>query len=269
MAKPIVYTDTSVQAYAQWDEFEFSPVALNDPTSWVMAGNLPPGTSFDTATGKISGTMTTQGLWQVNIWPVNADGQGGIPDSLGAVTALPLHIVFACWPTVIAPNSALNLEIDTQTGAVALTGDVSTLTGTDDDGAEIPLLFTVKEDDDRIIFVRFTAGGVYLDLSLDDLAYGLKADDTEKQLVASTASFVKVGAGRQTYYVLHVKFARALLAAALSDYENKRKTSFIANAEIQWKETNLGFAGTPLGNDPLIRTSRLFWHEVVRDIITS
>ena len=54
MAIPVIQTHQSVLGYRQGQTWAFQPFAFNGPTSWV-ASPLPPGMSFDTLTGRISG----------------------------------------------------------------------------------------------------------------------------------------------------------------------------------------------------------------------
>lgn len=55
--------------------FSYDLVATLTPTSYLASG-LPPGLTFDTATGQIRGTPTTSGTFSVTVSGVNASGQG-------------------------------------------------------------------------------------------------------------------------------------------------------------------------------------------------
>ena len=56
--------------------FDFHLVATNQPTSFSVTGTLPPGLSFNSATGVISGTPTATGYWTLATSAMNRSGPG-------------------------------------------------------------------------------------------------------------------------------------------------------------------------------------------------
>jgi len=261
MAKPVIDSTTSVLGYKQWEPWEFQGYATNAPTSWSISA-VPPGMSFNTTTGKLSGAATAAGVYTLVRTATNADG-----DSVYDPTATPpilngrLVIGIEAAPM---PNSAINVDWDTQSGEITLRGIDAT--GKDAAGKLVPLL-SAKEDDDLLFIIRCLNGGTVLDLPLTSLKFAAKEFEPERVVVLSTDGFYKVGAGTATYYILHAHLDRAKLASVLSNYEADTGTLFAALGEFERVESNIGYPDATAGPATLRSTSRTFILNIERDLI--
>lgn len=76
MATPTISATQTVLAWAVGQEFSFQLIASGAPTAWrVDAGTfLPNGVLLDTTSGRIYGTGTIAGVWDVRFIASNADG---------------------------------------------------------------------------------------------------------------------------------------------------------------------------------------------------
>lgn len=73
-AKPVV-TSTTFYPMSVGTPYSFGPFGTNSPTSWAC-GALPPGLTFNSGTGVISGTPTTIGTTDTIYSATNACGTG-------------------------------------------------------------------------------------------------------------------------------------------------------------------------------------------------
>lgn len=93
--------------------FDFHLVATNQPTSFTVTGTLPPGLSFNSTTGVISGTPTSAGSWTLATSAMNRSGPG-----YGSLT-----IVIGILPTIQThPVSQAVVAGQSITLSVAATG---------------------------------------------------------------------------------------------------------------------------------------------------
>jgi len=58
--------------------YSFTP-SSTDASSFVITGSVPPGMTFDTRTGTLSGTPTTAGSYNIAITVINASGSASLP----------------------------------------------------------------------------------------------------------------------------------------------------------------------------------------------
>lgn len=71
---PSIYSATSA-AGVVGQAFNYQIAATNGPTAYAATG-LPTGLSLDTATGRISGTPSAAGTWNISLSATNANGTG-------------------------------------------------------------------------------------------------------------------------------------------------------------------------------------------------
>ena len=72
---PVISSNLAVSAYSQTFPFYYQIAATNLPTAFGAA-NLPSGLSVNTQTGVISGTPTTNGMFQITLTATNSTGVG-------------------------------------------------------------------------------------------------------------------------------------------------------------------------------------------------
>lgn len=248
MAVPTISPVTSILGFKQYDPWTFQMYATNSPTSWTLRGQ-PTGITIDNA-GRVSGAALESGVFNAVATATNGDGNS-------AELTFPIGIEYVAY----APNSAINLVWNTQTGELAVL-DSSGATTSPADGSDLPL-FQAKLGDDMLFFIRLW-NGTYLDLPLTGLRFSIKEKDTEKRVVLSTEGFLKRGVGPQTYYILHAKFDGNALKGALSNYDDDAGTKFAALGEFERTETNLVYG--ELGPATLVRSSRTILVDTERDI---
>ncbi|RAR72566.1 putative Ig domain-containing protein [Flavobacterium aciduliphilum] len=167
-AVPVVtattYTGTTGTAFSN------TVSATNSPTSYAYTGTLPPGLSFSTSTGAITGTPTTAGSYSISVTATNAAGTSAAA-TIGFTISLPAPVVTggtlsgtvstAFTYTISATNSPTNyavasgalpngLSLNSTTGQITGTpttaGSFSvTVTATNGTGTSAPatLTFTI------------------------------------------------------------------------------------------------------------------------------
>lgn len=72
--------------------FAYQITAANSPTSYSVAGTLPPGISVNTTTGVLSGTPTSAGVYTVTLGAANVSGAGSLSFALPVAGAAPAPI---------------------------------------------------------------------------------------------------------------------------------------------------------------------------------
>lgn len=72
--------------------FNNTITATNSPTSYAYTGTLPPGLSFSTSTGAITGTPTTAGSYSISVTATNAAGTSAAV-TIGFTISLPAPVV--------------------------------------------------------------------------------------------------------------------------------------------------------------------------------
>src|SRR5271155_3886254 len=73
MSAPTISSTTSILQFLPYESWQYQPVAENDPTPRNCTP-LPPGMTFDPATGLISGAATAPGVYVINLTATNGDG---------------------------------------------------------------------------------------------------------------------------------------------------------------------------------------------------
>lgn len=150
-------------------------------TGFLLVGSLPPGLSFDSTTGKISGTPTTPGVYQVSIIGYNAYGARGytVYMQVNNVTRLPQTISFPPLPV----KKQTDLDFDpgaTATPPNSVTGLNITYTSSDENIASIA--------DGKIHIVGF--GKVTITAHLNGNSIYNDATPAQRELVISEVPVV-------------------------------------------------------------------------------
>ena len=239
MAIPVVNLTTSVLGYQQWVTWAYQPAATGSPTSWA-ASSVPPGMSFSTTTGLLSGAVSMPGVYLVNLTAHNADGD-----------SIPVMLTIGIDPASGSNKSGIDLSIDTGTGAVTVGPAV------------------LKEDDDQMFFITFTKGGSPIDIgTLTGVKLAIKEFEPDATLVVGSA-YASLGTGAiSPKYQLYAKLDSVAMAGSLSNYEAATGTFFNAVCELEWLEplpVGITFTGTgPSGS--VRRSSQLFTLPIYRNV---
>src|SRR5687768_824942 len=109
MPIPVISNIQSVLGWLQWQPWSFQPYASYSPTSWTCSP-LPPGVTFNTATGRIEGPSTMPGVYIFEVTAHNASGA-----SLPKVFTLGIESA-----GFVQPSNAVEIYIDTVTRHVSM-----------------------------------------------------------------------------------------------------------------------------------------------------
>jgi large repetitive protein len=90
--------------------FTYNTIANNAPTSYALTGTLPPGVTFNTTTGVISGTPTNSGTFNVSITATNVTG-ASTPRAVTINIALPLPVITSGATINAGSGAAINYTI--------------------------------------------------------------------------------------------------------------------------------------------------------------
>lgn len=260
MAIPVINTTTSILGFKQFEDWQYQPFATGLSTgtiTWTAVG-LPAGMAIDAGTGLIDGAATRAGVFIAGL---------NVNDSING-DAAPLALTIGIEPATGSLRSGADLFVDLQSGKVTLAGVVVPPT-TDNKPVA---LFSVKEDDDLLIYVQFRRGETVVDLgAITEMNFGLKELETEEVTtigggVDTTVDGTPFKVGADETYILHVKFDGDKMAGALSNYEADTGTEFLALCELEWIEPN-PTSGDRVGPATLRRTSQTFYVRVVRDLV--
>jgi gliding motility-associated-like protein len=150
-------------------------------TGFLLVGDLPPGLNFDSTTGKISGTPTTPGVYQVSIIGYNAYGARGYTVYMQVNNAARLPQVINFPPLPVKKET----DVDFAPGAVAtppqsVTGLDITYTSSDESIASIA--------DGKIHILGF--GTVIITAHLNGNSFYEDAVPVSQQLVISEVPIV-------------------------------------------------------------------------------
>ncbi|MHA3773674.1 Ig domain-containing protein [Verrucomicrobiota bacterium sgz303538] len=267
--KPTINTTQSVLGFLQWQPWSYQPTALNTPTAWQCSA-LPPGVTFNTTTGRLTGPATMPGVYLVTLTASNADG---ISDP----------VVFAIGIEAsgyVQPANILEVLIDLNTRRVFIGTTLAELqaqganaianTADDKDAKKLSPLCYIKSGDDVIFNVRFVKSGVIAGLSLTALKFALKEFEPEATLIetdGTAASWQQIGSGNDAAYRIYAKIDGDALRGALSNYEDDEATTFLALGEFEWMESN---PTTPRIGPATIRgSSRTYGITLTRDLIAN
>ena len=268
MSAPVINTTTSVLGYKQWQAWEYQPYATNTPTSWACP-NLPAGLSIDTATGKISGAASGNGVFVCGLTATNGDGTStplvltiGIESANAALTSSGYEVkidVATRKITFLSASAGASQTVETTTTSPTTT---TKTTGTATAGSSAPNLFA-KENASLLLWISFRKDGTNLDLDIQSLALAIKEFEPDNRLVLGD-TWKKFGTGTGAYYGLYAAISGTDLANALSNYEADGGTTFDGLAEIEWQEANPDHA--TFGPENFRFTTRDFKLTITRDM---
>lgn len=164
--------------------YSFIPVVtdpdVGDTTTFSYTGTLPPGLSFNTSTGEISGTPSTGGTWD-NIYITVTDGSGAT-DTLG-----PISIAVTA---VNNPPTFTNNGITIDEGSTGNVISNTHLVGADAEDSDSQITFTVESLPTNgvtlyISGVAAVLGSTFTEADIDAGLITLSQDGTE----ATSSSF--------------------------------------------------------------------------------
>jgi hypothetical protein len=228
MATPTITATQTVLAWAVGQEFSFQLTATGEPTAWrVAAGTfLPNGLLFDTASGRIYGSGTIAGVWDVRFIASNADGDSA-----------PLLFTMGLFDVPQGRDISKAVVINTSTWAV---------TFPDAFAAETPLAAAaggVRYGDIVTFSLRFVEGATGQSVTnvfpkLLAAKFSIKGLDTDPVFFVTEdwnykTSVVYDGSGYVRRYFVNVTFTDAALLAFLGDYEAESGTRANCLCEFQ------------------------------------
>jgi len=137
--------------------------------------------------------------------------------------------------TALPPVDAVDATVDLGTGEVTVAYPSARKVSRN--GVDVTPLFWLKQNDERLVHVRFTKGGVVWDGTLDTLKITLKSVESESVIVASS-TMLRGDIGSSTYYRMAVIVSSSALNGALGDAEDDDGSGLAAIAELEWTWEN-------------------------------
>lgn len=231
MAIPVIQTSTSVLEFDQYEYWEFRPVAIGPATSWSIDPAAPTGMEFDASLGMISGSGLRQGIYQIALRALNADGE-----------SLPLVLTVGIRSAPERRRTwAVDVDIDIVSRRAVVSGSTTAGGTVTVDNVARTYAHGVKYRDDLLYHVRFFKGATRLDLDLAELAWSLKAS-AEEPVLAAGNTWRKIGSGADAVYALHVALDDQQLVAAVQDADQAGPEAFfVGMGEFEWLQNNNDF----------------------------
>jgi hypothetical protein len=206
------------------------------------------------STGAISGAFSVAGVYVVTVSATNADPATGTREFVFGVSS---EVAVASGSSTAV--DAVVVDIELPAGKVTIGGAASGEKA--EDGFPVSL-FTLKEDDTRLLLIRFVdASGARLDPDPDTLKLALKAFEPEGALVTAD-EFEKSGTGSTAEFLMPVAVTGSALTGELSNNEEDFGTVVKCVADIDWTR-DITFDASPL---TLRASSQTFGVSVERDI---
>lgn len=230
MPVPIVSSTTSVLDYEQHQAWSFQPFATNSPTSWSLDEAPPPGITFSTQTGALSGACSVAGIYVLGIRAHNAEG-----------ASTPLEVTVGI---EAAPSDQRSLAVEVDIDIVTRGASVP---GTTTDAA---YQHAVKNNDDLIYHIRFIKAGQRINPPITKLAWSCKRDpDGDVLCVGET--WQQVGFGQDATYAIHVRLDNPALLSELEGIVAGTNPptpaqQFIGLGEFEWFQNNSGVGPSTL-----------------------
>lgn len=211
MPAPTINPTVSIQAWTVGRYAETQPSATHTPTSWA-AVNLPPGLAINTSTGRITGTPTAPGFYNVKLTATNGDG-----------TSTAVYVAFGVEANPLGSGVGIPINVELETGFV--TGPFA---------AAAEWAVYAKSGDLKPLLIGFTLGGELQPVPLALLRVGLKQYESETLITLNDgAEFETLGSYDTTRFRLLANFDSDTLANWLADYEDDTGTHFTALMEIE------------------------------------
>ena len=235
MAAPIISPITSILDYLTNESWSYQPFTSGSPTSWRISPAAPPGMSFNTATGMISGQCVVPGVYVCGLYATNGDGES-------APSIFPVAIGSAAHAGIGA-SLAVAVDID----LVARTAKVAGVDGKS--GASYQ--HAVRYGDDLTYHVRFFNGTSRVEPPVIALAWAMK-NEVDEEVLNKSSAWRKVGYGTAATWAVTGRLDDNLLLGEVSESEADEKAKllaqqFIGTIEFEWLQDNAG----GVGSDPL------------------
>ena len=229
MAIPTISDIQGILGFRAYEGIAFQPGVFSDSTvtAWVATG-LRAGLTIDPDTGLIEGNVPVAGYYVVGVVATNGTGDSA-----------PVYFTFgilAASGTVVTPGGSdvgIDLDVDVVTRRVTPANAGSG--GATAVDAALAALFHAKAGDVILLNFRFYKAGVVLDPDPTAMKFAVKEFDTEARVVMSE-DFEKVGTGETAYFQMPVALTAAAIAAVLGNYDRDKGTSFLALADLEWKQ---------------------------------
>lgn len=221
MAAPKIEPRTSTLVAKVDEAFTMQLAAFNSPTVWE-AVHLPAGLSINSSTGLISGTPTTQGIYQVVARASNMDGA----DEVSLLIAVLGERID---PEAIGEWNDILVNFDLTTRRVTLHG----MSAPEGDDA----LFNVVSGDAFNLFAGFYRNGVIQDVNSNGedirILYGIKELEPDPLITLDGGIPTKEQVGYATRYRIPCFIDPEKWAGVLSNYEDDFKTTHKAVSELE------------------------------------
>lgn len=292
MATPIITATQTVLAWAVGQEFSFQFNASGTPTAWRVAPGyfLPNGVLLDTVEGRIYGSGTIAGVWDIMLIASNAEGDSdpilftiGLFDlpqekDVSKIAQINTGTWQVTLPDPFAAVQSVNAASTIKTTEVI--GSKTIETSSSAGGTDVSMAAAiggVRYGDVVTFMLKFTessstpgsSAGVEVFPRLQSARFSIKGFDTDPVFFVTedwnykTAIFFEQGGYFRRYFVT-VNFSNAALLSFLGDYESDGGTS--ANCLCEFQFSFKRHPGAGIGELDII-TTQPFLLRVHRDSI--
>lgn len=271
MAKPVIDSTTSWIYAQRGSPIVYQAAAANTPTSWSCS-TLPDGLTH--TSGKVSGTCTTAGIYNVVITATNADG-----------TSDPLFILIIIDTVAYIPGLFIELDVAVNTFRVSLaesdsssttteqTTTATATTGSSEATTTEKGLFSLGKGDKVAFAVGFLKSGEAQIIPVQTIKFGIVERMGGKTLTVSSGQFKVVSSDTGSRYVVIVELTDSIYKKVLSAYpgnlQDGNADGFDAWAEIEvvWLLETLDEEDEDTEVETMRRTTIQFPITIFRDIV--